>query len=71
MIEARIFAGFGAVACLCAVLAGACRSGGEATSASSAGAPTVRPPDGRGLRPVALPDFFQMGEPARKQMQSC
>lgn len=63
-----MFAGRGAVACLCAVLAGACTTDDEATSASI-GASVLRPPDRPGLRPVSLPDFSTMEEPVRKQMR--
>ena len=59
----------GAVACLCAVLAGACTSGDRPSSASSASAFTLRPPDRLGLQPVSLPDFSTMEEPVREQMR--
>src|ERR1700680_4614041 len=70
MMKAKVFAGAGAVACVCAVLTGACRPGDRTPSASSADISTLRPPEGRGLRPVALPDFSHMNDPARTQMQS-
>ena len=57
------------MACLCAVLAGACTSGGDPPSASSTGALTLRPPDRPGLQPVSLPDFFTMEEAVQKQMR--
>src|SRR5687767_6190886 len=68
MSNSRMFAGRAAVACLSAVLAGACTSGDEPTSVSSAAASVLRPPEGLGLRPVVLPDFSTMEEPVRKQM---
>jgi tetratricopeptide (TPR) repeat protein len=64
-----MLAGLGAVAWMCAILAGACTSHDGAASASSTGASTLRPPDGLGLRPVSLPDFSPMDEPVRKQMR--
>ena len=69
-MKARVFAGAGTVACLCAVLAGACRPGARTPSAFSTDLSTLRPPEGRGLRPVALPDIARMNDPARTQMQS-
>jgi hypothetical protein len=70
MRKARVFAGAGAVAGFCAVLAGACHPGDRTQPASSADISTLKPPEGRGLRPVALPDLSHMNEPARTQMQS-
>jgi tetratricopeptide (TPR) repeat protein len=75
MRKARVFAGAGAVAGFCAVLAGACHPSDRTQPASSADISsadisTLKPPEGRGLRPVALPDLSHMNEPARTQMQS-
>jgi tetratricopeptide (TPR) repeat protein len=70
MTKARVLAVAGAVAGLCGVLAGACRQTDRTRPASSADTSTLRPPDGRGLRPVVLPDLSHMNEPARKQMQT-
>lgn len=54
--------------CVCAVLAGACRSDGVATSPSSTGPVTVNPPKGLELRPVSLPDVSRMEAPVRTQV---
>lgn len=62
-----MFTGVGAV-CLCAVLAGACRSDGVATSPSSTGPVTLEPPKGLELRPILLPDVSRMEAPARTQV---
>ena len=70
-------AGATAMACLCAVLAGACRPERRdtvpvVTTQTSASAPdgsTVPAPKGLGLQPVALPDLSGMNEAAREQMQ--
>ena len=62
----------------CAFLASACgpqresdagASAGPSSGASSGGL-TVKPPEGRGLKPVVLPDVSQMNEPARGQLQA-
>src|SRR5260370_28882934 len=70
MIKSGVFAGAGSVAALCAVLASACRPGDRTPPAPSADTSTLSPPEGRGLRPVALPDISRMNEPARTQMQT-
>jgi tetratricopeptide (TPR) repeat protein len=70
MMKARLFVDVGAVACLCAALVGACRSRERPATASSVDASTLEPPAGRELRPVTLPDFSHMNEPAKKQMQA-
>src|SRR5260370_25272385 len=69
MSTARVCAGAGAVAARGGVLGVACRPG-DRTPAAPADIYALNPPEGRGLRPVALPDFSRMNEPARTQMQS-
>ena len=67
-----------AAACVCAVLAGACRSEQRGSpsvappesSATKPGASTIAPPEGLGLQTVTLPDLSSMNESARGQMQA-
>jgi tetratricopeptide (TPR) repeat protein len=69
-MTARRLAGHGAVAWMCAILAAAaCTSHDGAASASSTGAPVLRPPEGLGLRSVSLPDFSLIEEPVREQLR--
>jgi tetratricopeptide (TPR) repeat protein len=66
-MTARRLAALGAAASMCAVLTGACTSRDKATSP---GASVLRPPDGRGLQAVTLPDLSLMERPVREQMQA-
>ncbi len=67
VMKRRTFASVWAV-CLCAVLAGACNWGREATSRTGVGPVTLTPPNGLDLRPVSLPDVSQMERSVRTQV---
>jgi len=77
-MTARKLAAVGAAALACTVLASACTSHDSATPVPSTGASLVpsigasvlKPPEGQGFRPVALPDFSLMEEPVREQMRA-
>ena len=77
-MTARKLAAVGAAALACTVLASACTSHDSATPVPSTGASVVpsigasvlKPPEGQGFRPVALPDFSLMEEPVREQMRA-
>ena len=66
--------GLCAIACTCALLAGACGAPDsddpEAMAPPPGDALVVEPPSGRDLQPVVLPDFSLMAEPVQGQMRS-
>lgn len=61
--------------CLSALLTVGCAARDDLDSDSAPasqdlGASVLRPPDGLGLQPVALPDFSEMSEPVEQQMRT-
>jgi tetratricopeptide (TPR) repeat protein len=55
---------------LCAILNGGCTSRPGAAPTPPEAAATITPPEGRGLRPVTLPEFSRLNESARQQLQT-
>lgn len=76
MTKAADLVAAGGMACLCALLSGACRSERRETqpvtpqTEAAPGGSTISPPGTPGLRPVSLPDLATMKEGAREQIQA-